>query len=106
MLYHLRRLGDNSGDSGFESFAIAWNEDGTFKEVIGDSPVVGCSMRVISNHVPKSDHEQDYWTTTPIAEILEENKSEFGHYVRFKTQNSYYEWWVGEYPKIDAQIKE
>lgn len=97
MSYNLRRLSDKAGDSGFESFAIAWNEDGSFKEIVGDAPVLGCSMRV-GSHIARTYQHQDYWMTTPIIEILEEKKSDLGHYVKFRTKNSYYEWWVGEYP--------
>ncbi len=31
---------------------------------------------------------QDYWTTTPVTEILEDTNE----FVRFKTRNSEYEW--------------
>jgi hypothetical protein len=31
-------------DGGAMCDAIAWNEDRTFKEIVGHKPVIGCSM--------------------------------------------------------------
>ena len=42
----LIRTRDGAGDAGGMSQAIAWNEDGTFKEVVSNRPTVGCSMMV------------------------------------------------------------
>ena len=97
MAFHLKRTRDGAGDSGSSSQAIAWNDDKTFKEVVGHSPVVGCSMKVGGLNA-RSYSNQDWWLTTPITEILEEIKEDDSHYVRFKTGNSEYEWWTGEYP--------
>ncbi len=94
----LRRTRDGEGEEGSMTEAIAWNEDGTFKEIVGESPVVGCSMRVGSPFA-RSYSTRDWWMTTVITEILETIKNEETHYVRFKTQNSEYEWWIGKYPK-------
>lgn len=63
--------------------AIAWNEDRTFKEVVGDKPVVGCSFMVGNNQI-------DYWLTTLVTEIVEEREG----YIRFNTENSVYEFIV------------
>lgn len=72
--------------------AIAWNEDRTFKEVVGSTPVVGCSM-LVGSVTARTFAAQDYWLTTPVTEILEEEKDENGNFVRvkFKTENSVYE---------------
>lgn len=83
----LRRLSDGAGDTGARSEAIAWNEDGTFKEVIGYKPTVGCSM-LVGSVTARSYSYQDYWLTTVVTEILEEKED----YVKFKTGNSVYEW--------------
>jgi hypothetical protein len=72
--------------------AIAWNEDKTFKEVVGSMPVVGCSV-LVGSVTARSYSSQDYWLTTVVTEILEERRTEDGYMelVRFKTGNSVYE---------------
>ena len=72
--------------------AIAWNEDGTFKEVVGSLPTVGCSM-LVGSITARSYSPQDYWLTTKVTEILEEEKDSDGSFTRikFKTENSVYE---------------
>lgn len=82
----LRRISDGAGDSGSNCQAIAWNEDGTFKEVVSDKPTIGCSFLVGSATARTYSH-QDYWLTTVVTEILEETEE----YVKFKTGNSVYE---------------
>ncbi len=71
--------------------AIAWNEDGTFKEIVDHKPVVGCSLLVGSVTARTYSH-QDYWLTTKVSEILEEKTNEEGllEFVRFRTENSEY----------------
>ncbi len=71
--------------------AIAWNEDKTFKEVVDRKPVVGCSL-LVGSVTARSYSDQDYWLTTVVTEILEEEKDEEGYlkFVRFKTKNSEY----------------
>lgn len=82
----LRRLSDGAGDSGAMSLAIRPGE------IIQNSkPIVGYSVRVGSMSA-RSFSVQDYWTTTPVTEILEERETEDKLYVRFKTGNSEYEW--------------
>lgn len=55
-------------------------------------PSVGVSMRVGSTY-SRSYSSQDYWTTTPVTEILEEFTDDQGRLnVKFKTKNSTY-WW-------------
>lgn len=98
MSFHLRRTRDGAGDSGARSQAIEWNKDGTFSKVLDYKPRLGCSMLVGSITV-RSYSEQDWWMTTPITDIIEEINSDDVHYVKFKTGNSEYEWWNGDYPK-------
>jgi len=95
---HLRRTSDRAGDSGSRSEAIAWNENGSFKEIVGRRPAIGCSM-LVGSVTARSYSRQDYWLTTPVTEILEEITNEDCDYVKFSTGNSIYEWWEGEYPK-------
>ena len=98
MAFHLRRTRDGAGETGGRSQAIEWNEDGTFKKVVDYKPTVGYSM-LVGSVSARSYSDQDYWLTTTVTEILEEINSDDVHYVRFKTGNSEYEWWNGEYPK-------
>lgn len=84
----LKRISDGKGDVGGRSEAIAWNPDRTFKEVVGRRPTIGCSM-LVGGVTARSYQHQDYWLTTVVTEILEEQDN----YVRFKTENSEYEWW-------------
>lgn len=100
MSFHIKRLHDGVHESGGLSQAIAWKEDGTFDSVVGNTPTVGCSMLVGSN-TARTYSDQDYWLTTPIIEILEEINNDTVHYVRFRTENSEYEWWTGKYPKTN-----
>jgi hypothetical protein len=82
----LIRTRDSAGDSGARCEAIRWNEDGTFKEVVGSRPVIGCSM-LVGSITARSYSDKDYWLTTKVTEILEERED----YVKFKTGNSIYE---------------
>ena len=72
--------------------AIAWNEDGSFKEIAGNIPTVGCSL-LVGSVTARTYSNQDYWLTTKVTEILEEKKTTDGfyEYVRFRTENSEYE---------------
>lgn len=90
----LRRVSDGAGDAGSMVDAIAWNDDGTFKEIAGHKPILGCSLKVGSPFA-RTYASQDWWMTTPITEIIEDIEKEDGHYVRFKTQNSEYEYFSG-----------
>lgn len=85
----LRRVSDKVGDAGARSEAILWNGDGTFNRVVSTRPTVGCSM-LVGSITARSYSSQDYWLTTVVTEILEDR----GDYVRFKTANSEYEWWI------------
>lgn len=87
IMARLRRTSDGAGDMGARSEAIAW-ENGVFKEIVGNRPTLGCSM-IVGGVTARTYQQQDYWLTTVITEIIEERQD----YVRFKTENSEYEWW-------------
>ena len=88
----LERLSDGKGQTGSIVESIAWNECGSFKEITGSIPKVGCSVRV-STVTAGMYTTQDYWLTTPVTEIVKEEKNEDGKlsYMMFKTENSVYE---------------
>lgn len=98
MAFHLRRVSDGKGDGGPRSQAIKWKGDQTFEKTIDYKPTVGCSM-LVGSTTARSYDTQDYWLTTIVTEILEEIKNDDVHYIRFKTENSEYEWWNGVHPK-------
>lgn len=83
----LKRLSDDVGDCGSMSYAIRWEDNGKFKEIAGERPIVGCSMMVGSERA-RTMNKQDYWLTTVVTEILEDTLD----YVKFRTKNSIYEW--------------
>jgi len=93
----LRRTRDGEGEVGARVEAIAWNEDGTFKEIIGHKPTIGCSL-LVGSVTARSYSSRDYWLTTPITEILEEESNDEYYYCKFKTENSDYEFWSGNVP--------
>ena len=84
----LKRISDGEGFSGARSEAIMFNEDGSFKEVVSERPTVGCSM-LVGTITASSYSYRDYWLTTEVTEIIEEEVN----YIKFKTKNSTYEWW-------------
>lgn len=88
----LKRVLDGEGYSGSLVESIAWNEDGTFKKVTGSTPTVGESVRV-GTLTAGTFSDRDWWMTTPVTEIVKEEKNEEGRltYVMFKTENSVYE---------------
>ena len=104
MMARLRRISDGEMEEGAMSQAIAWNENGTFKEIVGYRPVVGCSMRV-GSITARSYSDRDWWMTTPITEILEERMEEDLLYVKFKTKNSVYEWWGGDTSLLTSMFR-
>ena len=63
--------------------AIEWNENGTFKSVLSNIPVEGCSM-LVGSVTARTYSTQDYWLTTKISEILESNIDEEGRPISFK----------------------
>lgn len=97
MKYTLKRLSDRKGDSGQLSQAIQWNLNGSYSSKVSNRPTIGCSMLVGSIYA-RTNSTQDFWLTTPIIEIIKEIKDENFDYVRFRTENSEYEWWINDYP--------
>jgi len=88
----IRRIKDGKGDEGSRVEAIVWNKDGTFKAIIDNKPVVGCSL-LVGSVTARSYSDKDYWLTTEVTEILEEKETSGKLYVKFKTGNSIYEFW-------------
>lgn len=88
MSYFLRRTRDGAGDSGPMSMLMRVDpDDATQVEYKHGRPEVGWAIRV-GSIVARSYQYQDWWQTTIITEIIEDG----GHYVRFRTGNSEYEW--------------
>lgn len=84
----LYRTRDGAGDAGGMSDILRINPDTNELEYKhSQKPTVGWAIRVGSISA-RSFSSQDYWTTTPVTEILEERED----YVKFKTGNSIYEW--------------
>lgn len=104
-MYALEDENDNNsfisykGDCGVMSQALVVTKDENGKErvlpedVIENSePIVGACMRV-GSHYARSLSGQDYWTTTPIIEILSEKTTDNHLEVKFKTRSgSTYLW--------------
>lgn len=97
MAWKLTRERDGAGDSGplIEQYRINPETNKIEQRVpmdIGDV-LVGWAVRVGSPYA-RSFQSQDYWTTTPITEILERGKRDVGehtyHWIKFKTGNSVY----------------
>lgn len=87
MTYSLVRESDGAGDSGPLS-TLYWMENEEVKWEHNAKPRLGCSVRV-GSITGRTFAMQDYWTTTPVTEILEETDTE----VKFKTRsNSIYVW--------------
>jgi len=83
----LKRLSDGAGDSGAHSIALGLDVDTNKIVIKGNRPMIGCLMQV-GSATARSYSYQDYWTTTPILEIIKETED----YVKFRTSNSLYEW--------------
>lgn len=75
------------GDSGGMSCALWYGDDGGLIMEDFARPRIGVAMRVGSRYA-RSFTAQDYWTTTPVTEILVDEPDR----VVFKTKNSKYEW--------------
>ena len=86
MTYSLRRIKDNVGDSGGMSLLL-WEENEELKFEHDGKPRVGVCIRVGSIYA-RTMQWQDWWQTTFIEEILEEEEDR----ILFKTKNSIYEW--------------
>lgn len=104
MSYNLRRIPDGAGDNGSMSIAYRVDETkSTFKMVeVDNEPTIGCYLRVGSPFAGTYS-KQDYWTTTPILEIISVDIIDDTKYYRFKTKNSVYDWWTSGYPIKDKK---
>lgn len=71
-------------DGGARVEAIKYYGDGKY-EVVGNKPIIGCSL-LVGSVTARSYSRQDYWLTTAVTEIIEENDS----YILFRTGNSTY----------------
>ena len=72
-------------DGGARVEAIKYDVNGKYEGVVGNMPIVGCSL-LVGSITARSYSSQDYWLTTTITEILEETSD----YILFKTENSTY----------------
>jgi hypothetical protein len=72
-------------EAGARVEAIEWTEEGKFKGVKDNKPVVGCSL-LVGSVSARSYSNQDYWLTTVVTEIVQERDD----YIEFKTENSKY----------------
>lgn len=88
MKYSLRRVSDQAGDAGPMFNLLRLDEKGEveFKRQ-PEKPELGWAVQV-GSIAARSFASQDWWSTTPITEIIEEREN----YMRFKTRNSEYEW--------------
>jgi hypothetical protein len=80
----LKRTSDGAGDSGSDIQAL--DDQGN---LMGRHPMVGYRL-LVGSPIARSYSFQDFWLTTPITEIIIEEKD----YVKFKTTNSTYELWL------------
>jgi hypothetical protein len=72
-------------ESGPMCNAVSWNEDGSFKGVVGHEPTIGCSL-IVGSMTARSYSDSDYWMTTTITKIIEQTDE---HWI-FETENSTY----------------
>lgn len=89
----LRRERDGAGDSGAMIQLFRLGPDGEIESKIPKSieeVTVGWAVRV-GSITARSYSYQDYWTTTPITEIIEQSVTDDGDdYIKFRTGNSVY----------------
>ena len=78
----------NKGDSGGLYILFRMDENGEIEKRSDIRPTVGWAVRVGSPYA-RSYSSKDYWTTTPIVEVLSDSPDE----VVFKTRSgSTYTW--------------
>ena len=83
MRYSLVRVHDGVGDSG-PMCQILDSEN--YMPIEGETrPRVGCGVRV-GSYYGRSYSMQDWWQTSPVTEIIEEDDD----YMKFRTRNSEY----------------
>ena len=85
----LKRVSDNKQESGSRVEAWSLNADRSLKEIKGHEPIIGCCL-LVGSVTARSYSKSDYWITTPIKEIVEKKEG----YIKFKTENSTYEFWA------------
>lgn len=88
----LRRIKDGKGDEGSRVEAIKWSEEGKYLKLMGNEPIIGCSL-LVGSVTARSYSDKDYWLTTEVTKIIEKVDSGNQLYVKFKTGNSTYEFW-------------
>ena len=88
--YSLVRDDGSAGDSGLMCQIL---DAESYQPIPGETyPKIGCGVRVGSPYA-RTYSMQDWWQTSPVVEILEENVDENGYRsMKFKTRNSIYTW--------------
>lgn len=86
-MYSMFRESDSAGDRGGDSTAFWLDSDGAIQSESNARPRIGVALRVGSLSA-RSYSYQDWWQTTFITEIIEDN----GDHVKFRTGNSVYNW--------------
>lgn len=90
-MYTLFRVGDNAGDSGHLCEILKLSKEGVIRDT-HRIPKVGWHVRVGALY-GRTLNPQDYWTTTPVTEILEDTSTKELRTIKFKTRsNSTYIW--------------
>jgi hypothetical protein len=91
MTYSLERIepADHAGDSGPMSNAVWLDENDQAQSDPDARPRVGAAIQVGSFYA-RSFQRQDWWRTSIITEILEDEEDK----VIFKTRNSKYLWQI------------
>ena len=88
----LRRVRDGEGFIGLVVDAIGFDENGKTK-ICGDVPMIGYALKV-GSVIAGTYSTRDWWMTSPITEFIKETENENGeYYLKFKTNNSEYEFW-------------
>ena len=94
----LRRTRDGEGEVGAGVQAIRINPHTDLLEYRQvDRPIVGWCLRV-GSVTARSYSDRDWWQTTPVTKILEEDETDDYYYCKFETGNSVYEYWAGNCP--------
>ena len=99
---NLRRTRDGEGYYGSMIEAIRENPDPKAKDRIErkttDKPILGWALRV-GTPFAGTYSTRDWWMTTLVTKILEEDVQKDYHYYKFETGNSTYEFWAGNVPE-------
>ena len=65
--------------------AIKYDSNGIYEGVVGNEPIIGCSL-LVGSVTARTYSNRDYWLTTEITEIVERTDE----HIIFKTLNSTY----------------